>query len=128
MNNDNFKDYTQEKFKQEFLKKLTVKEEDLKTFTNSAVGLTGECPDDFKCSICISIVFKPEECTKCNSLFCKYCIKSWTEKSSKACPMCKEKVPFKPMNKILAKYLNNTEIKGCTVESCTKHNQSMSYS
>jgi hypothetical protein len=38
-----------------------------------------------KCPICIDIIIEPMQCEKCNNLFCKKCLESWS-RVDKRCP------------------------------------------
>ena len=33
-----------------------------------------DCEEDFKCVICLGIVFEPTQCESCSAIFCKTCI------------------------------------------------------
>ena len=48
------------------------------------------------CPICLNIIWKPVSCTKCQTLFCDYCITKWTNSNSKCINRCvfqKSKAP-----------------------------------
>lgn len=60
---------------------LKLNQEDLKSLLSSAVDAsTGECPEDFKCGICIQLAALPEECSQCDQIFCRDCIQGWRKK------------------------------------------------
>ena len=48
------------------------------------------------CSICLNLVWNPIDCSKCQNIFCKYCINSLLAKRKYSCPLCRK--PFKSSN------------------------------
>jgi hypothetical protein len=36
-----------------------------------ATDKEGECPENFKCNICLMLVFDAVECSNCDHVFCK---------------------------------------------------------
>ena len=49
-----------------------------------------------KCCICLNIVWDPIDCSKCQNIFCKYCINLLLTKKKDSCPLCKRQ--FKSTN------------------------------
>ena len=60
--------------KKNYESKLMVSAKDVNETLCKAVEPNGEVPEDFRCNICLQLVADPQECTKCNQLFCKGCI------------------------------------------------------
>lgn len=86
--------------------KIQVNPLDISQLIGSAVNSKGECPDDFQCNICTQLVYDPEECPKCDHMFCKKCIQDWFAKGKNECPLCKEVITPQPLNRILRKFLD----------------------
>ena len=76
------------KARQLFEKMIIVDKKSLKETVGAGVDASGECPSDFKCNICVQLLFEPVECGSCNQLFCKDCISQWMAKGKKTCPLC----------------------------------------
>lgn len=55
-----------EQAKEAFSKKVTINPIRLKELVWSATDLEGNVPENFKCNICLQLVFEPEECNGCN--------------------------------------------------------------
>lgn len=100
-------------------------------FLRSAVDASGECPENFKCFICLQLVSEPQECASCNQLFCKSCINGWLTKGKRTCPHCVKEVTPQPLNRILRKFLDSAKLKGCPASNghntCEKGETEMTY-
>ena len=92
-----------------------------------ATEKNGECPENFKCNICLMLVYDPVECSNCDHVFCKQCINDWKSKGKGECPLCKTTITISPLNRILKKFLEQTLISGCPASDCDKHTTEMSY-
>ena len=69
-----------------------------------------------KCCICLNIVWDPIDCSKCQNIFCKYCINLLLTKKKDSCPLCRRQ--FKSTNcKALKKIFEGIKIK-CPNSSC----------
>ncbi len=66
---------------------------------------TEEVKNEFKCSICLNLIFNPVECRECNGVFCDGCLQNWA-KSNKDCPLCRKHINKGPLNRILKNYLD----------------------
>ena len=71
------------------------------------------------CPICLNLVWNPIDCSKCQNIFCKYCIDSLLTKKKYSCPLCRK--PFKSSNcKALKKILEGIKIK-CPNSPCNEY-------
>ena len=66
---------------------MKVSDDVMKEHINAAVDSHDECPINFKCVICLCLVYDPEQCTACENMYCKICIKGW---KSDTCPLFKK--------------------------------------
>jgi hypothetical protein len=81
--------------------------------------------ENFKCLICFGIVQKPRECSTCNSVFCKKCIRTW-ETYKEICPnKCENFLPRK-MNRKLREILNRIKV-NCNNIGCSKSSEYHDY-
>lgn len=94
-----------------------------------AVDASGETPEAFKCNICLLLVFQPEQCAACDQIFCKECIGGWVASKSKGqCPLCQDTKGFNPMNRMVKRFLDQTQLRGCpSGDSCPKHETPIQY-
>lgn len=46
--------------KKEYNSLIQVEQSSIASLVNNACDLKGECPDDFKCNICLMLVFQPQ--------------------------------------------------------------------
>ena len=107
---------------------LKLHQEDFKSLLSSGVDAnTGECPEDFKCGICIQLAALPEECSQCDQIFCKDCIQGWCSKGNKSCPNCRKESTSQPLNRILKKILDVTQLKGCPNSGCPSSQTPLTY-
>ena len=60
------------------------------------------------CNMCLSILRNPNECTQCESIYCKGCIDEWL-KRNKSCPLRCKDFKFKESRK-LKNFLEQLEI------------------
>ncbi len=67
------------------MKSLNITEINMKLYINAAVDSNNECPENFRCVICHSLVYEPEKCQTCENIYCKACIREWTKEK---CPLC----------------------------------------
>ena len=84
------------------------------------------------CIICQNLLEDAQECTDCETNFCKICIDSWKRRQH-TCPACRSTCEFKSPSRLLRGILNSTQItcsnkdKGCNTisayESLSKHEQ-----
>jgi hypothetical protein len=79
---------------------------DLANLVSSATDSSDNTPDDFKCNICLRLVFEPQECRNCNQIYCLICIKTW-HKKDQSCPLCKcQGNNFQPIGKLVKSLLD----------------------
>ncbi|TNV76756.1 hypothetical protein FGO68_gene3998 [Halteria grandinella] len=108
--------------------KLQPDLDSMKYHISSAVDAkTGECPENFKCGICLQLVHLPEQCSSCDQMFCKECFMEWRVKRKQTCSNCKKETISEPLNRILKKILDETMLKGCPIEGCQASQTSMTY-
>ena len=71
------------------------------------------------CSICLNLVWNPIDCSKCQNIFCKYCIDIIKKEKKYSCPLCRKL--FKSSNcKALKKIFEGIKIK-CANSSCKEY-------
>lgn len=46
--------------------------------------------DNYICSICLDILWEPNQCKSCSKLFCGNCIKNYLQFNQKKCPSCRQ--------------------------------------
>ena len=70
----------------------------IKTIVNEATDLNGKVHEDFRCVICLDLVYQPLICISCgNAIYCKLCIKYKYEIKCQ----CGSKLKAKPIWPIL---------------------------
>ena len=81
INNDNYKKYNEKDKKSRKINGYPI---------NSFIDLNDiNIINEFKCPICLDIVYKPEICSKCGNLFCKKCFQIYRLKTHENfCPIC----------------------------------------
>ena len=78
-----------------------------------------------KCAICLNLVWDPIDCSKCQNIFCKYCIDLLLSKKKNSCPLCRK--PFKSSNcKALKKIFEGIKIK-CPNSPCNEYPEYLDY-
>ena len=92
---------------------LKVTDSEMKLHINAAVDYKDDCPENFRCVICQCLVYDPEQCTACENMYCKTCIKEWKKDK---CPLCQKPLLLNPLNRILKGYLEAIELKGCPIK------------
>lgn len=70
----------------------------------------------FSCSICLKIIREPLECTQCQTSFCKKCIDTWFNNSSK-CPVQCSNAKYDQLNPRVLKFLKDSRF-FCPVKAC----------
>ena len=72
---------------------------------------------------------QPEQCAACDQIFCKECIGGWVASKGKGqCPLCQETKGFNPMNRMVKRFLDQTQLRGCpSGDSCPKHETPIQY-
>lgn len=79
------------KYFEEVEDKLKVLPVDIRKLVNQAVSTTmGEAPEHLICTICLGLVYEPQECSQCENPFCAICIDEWFQ-NNEACPTCNKK-------------------------------------
>ena len=81
INNDNYKKYYEKDKKSRKINGYPI---------NSFIDTNDiNIINEFKCPICLDIVYKPEICLKCGNLFCKKCYQIFKLKTNvNYCPIC----------------------------------------
>jgi hypothetical protein len=59
------------KERENYKQTLQVDSESMRTLATMATEKNGECPENFKCNICLMLVYDPVECSNCDHVFCK---------------------------------------------------------
>jgi hypothetical protein len=77
------------KEKLDFRASLQLDPEYLQTIFLTATDASGETPENFKCNICSQLVWEPNECNKCDHIYCSTCLKLWIDKGKQECPLCR---------------------------------------
>lgn len=96
------------------MRNLSMKDSDVKKFVNDCQLVSNQ--EEFKCPICLGLVYKPKSCVKCeNLLFCSGCLE---QMGNKTCPYCSG-AEFKDIHKVLGSLLGKNEVR-CWVQSCKK--------
>ena len=94
---------------------LKVEEIDMKQHVNTALDSNNECPENYRCVICQSLIYDPEECSACANMYCKACIKEWKKEK---CPLCQNNLKLQPLNRQLKNMLDKIELRGCPISEC----------
>ena len=67
---------------------LNVTSDQIRHLTQLSSDPTGKIPEQFRCPLCLSLVFQPKSCTIClNLVFCQPCIASM---QCSKCPVCRK--------------------------------------
>jgi hypothetical protein len=77
---------------------------------NLLVEEFAEFKEEILCSICLDIVNEPLSCAECFSMFCSFCLKTWSKNNKNICPL---KCKFNPQKLVLStlKLLNKIKLK-----------------
>ncbi|CAF1154030.1 unnamed protein product [Adineta steineri] len=76
--------------------------------------------NEFFCTICQSLLWKPKSCASCQHLFCDKCIQKWKRINSTSCPFCCTQYEEKRVSPYIHSLLGRLSIRcrnssfGCT--------------
>ena len=94
-------------------------------FERISSNLDSKLLENKKCSICLNLIWDPIDCSKCQNIFCKYCIDLTLATKKYTCPLCRK--PFKSSKcKALKKLFEGIKIK-CPNSPCDKTPEYLDY-
>ena len=113
INNDNYKQYYEKDKKSRKINGYPI---------NSFIDINDiNIINEFKCPICLDIVYKPEICSKCGTLFCKKCYQIYKMKTNENyCPICHSRNTISDnVSNSIINILNSFQLK-CIFNGCNE--------
>lgn len=81
---------------------------------------------EFECMKCENVVIEPTQCSKCLTIFCNKCIKTWHTKNPYKCPkLCSSNYKYTSLHRIVNKMLQRIRFH-CSEEQCDYSKVSLS--